>query len=144
MPPEISKPFWISGTDASPEYFEELAQFVGSLTTNITPETAAMSCNQFLLYILPKDRDKFRAKCDLEISRVKRDNVSQMFSLREVRADAKNKRVALFGTTLSFVGGKQLTKEAEVFLIEFAHYNGRFYVINHEKTDPEDPFHAKK
>lgn len=144
IPPEISKPFWISSEDASPEYFEQLGQFVGSLPLNITAETAATACNQYLTYILPKDRDRFRKSCDVEAARVKRDNVSQMFSVQEVRTDPKNRRVVLMGTTVTFIGGKAVSKVAEAYRLEFAHRGGRFYLINQERADTSDPFGIKK
>ena len=144
IPPEITKPFWISSEDASPEYFEQLGQFVNSLTLNVTPETAATACNQFLIYVLPKDRDKFRKKCDIESARVRRDNASQMFALREVRTDAKNRRVVLLGVLSTIIGDKPVSKSNEAYLIEFVHSDGRFYVANQEKVNVDDPFSTKK
>ena len=143
IPPEISKPFWLSAEDASPEYFEQLGQYVGLLPLNITPETAANACNQYLVYILPKDRDKFRKKCDVEVARVKRDNVSQMFAVREVRTDAKHRKVVLVGTTSTFIGGKEVGKDNDAYRIEFAHSGGRFFVVDQKRVDPAYPFSIK-
>lgn len=144
VPPEITKPFWISSEDASPEYYEQMGQYVGLLPLNVTPETAATACNQYMTYILPKDRDRFRQKCDIEIARIKRDSVSQMFSVRELRTDVKRRKVVLIGTTLTFIHSKEVSKNTEAYLIEFAKSNGRFYVVNQEKVDVEDPFGIKK
>lgn len=144
VPPEITKPFWLSSEDASPEYFEQLGQFIGLLPLNITPETAETACNQYMTYVLPKDRDKFRKKCDIEAARIKRDNVSQMFSVRELRTDANHRRMAMLGTTLTFIGGKEVSKDSEAYLVEFAHSDGRFYLTNQEKVDVNDPFGLKK
>jgi conjugal transfer pilus assembly protein TraE len=144
IPPEISKPFWISAQDAAPEYFEQMGQYVGLLPLNITPETAAAACNQYLTYILPKDRDKYRKKCDVEASRVRRDSTSQMFSVREVLTDPKQRRVVLTGSLMTFIDGKRVTTEQTAYRLEFAHSGGRFYVIDHERVDADDPFGMKK
>lgn len=143
LPPEISKPFWLSAEDASPEYFEQLGQFVNGLPLNVTPETAEASCKQFLMYVLPRDRDKFKKKCDVQTMRVKRDNASQMFSVREVRTDAKHRRVVLMGNLTTMIGDKTF-KEPGAYLVEFAHSDGKFYVSNQEKVDANDPFNSKK
>lgn len=144
IPPEITRPFWISNEEASPEYFEQLAQYVNSLALNTTPDTVKASCAQFMTYILPKDHDRFKKKCDVEELRVKRDNASQMFSVREVQIDANTRRVALIGTTMTFIAGNSVSKTSEAYVVQFAHSNGRFYVINHEKVDENDPFGFKK
>lgn len=143
IPPEVTKPFWISAEDAAPEYFEQMGQFVGTLPLNITPETATAACNQYLTYILPKDRDKYRKRCDVSTARIRRDSASQMFSVREVLTDPKNKRVVLIGTTMTYIDGKRVTSEADAYRLEFAHSGGRFYVTNHEPADPNDPFSLK-
>lgn len=139
VPPEITRPFWISGEEASAEYFEQLGQFVGSLPLNVTPETIGAICRQYLNYVLPNDRDKFQKRCSVEQARVKRDNISQLFSVREVQSDAKTKRVALMGTLSTFIGEKRVSLENTAYLIEFAHRDGRFYVVNNEKVSAEDP-----
>jgi conjugal transfer pilus assembly protein TraE len=143
VPPEISKPFWISSEDASPEYFEQMGQYINGLPLNVTPETADMACKQYLTYVLPKDRDKFKKKCDIDTARIKRDSASQMFSVRDVKTDAKHRRVAFTGTMTTLIADKTF-KNTEAYLIEFAHSDGRFYVTNHEKVDANDPFGIKK
>jgi conjugal transfer pilus assembly protein TraE len=143
LPPEISKPFWISGEDASSDYFEQLGQFINGLSLNVTPETVDQACVQYLAYMLPKDRDRHKKRCDVEAARVKRDGASQMFSIKEINTDAKNRRVVIAGVLTTLVSDKPF-KSNETYLIEFAHANGRFYVSNHEKVDPHDPFAQKK
>lgn len=143
VPPEITKPFWISSEDASPEYFEQLGQFVNGLNLNVTPETAMAACNQFLLYVLPKDRDKFKKKCDISTERVRRDSASQMFSVSELRTDIKHRRVAISGQLITLINDKTF-KDNQTYLIEFVHSDGRFYVSNQEKVDSDDPFNSKK
>lgn len=142
LPPEISKPFWISSEDASPEYFEQLGMFINNLPLNVTPETVKEACKQYLNYVLPKDRDKYKKKCDVDEARVRRDGSSQMFSNREVRTDAKNRRVAFTGVLTTIVGGKAFPSN-QTYVMEFVPYGGRFYIANHEKADPNDPFAQK-
>lgn len=143
VPPEISKPFWISGESASAEYFEQLGQYINGLPLNITPETVQHACRQYLAYVVPKDRDKHKKRCDVETARVKRDGASQMFAVREVNTDAKNRRVAVAGVLTTIIQNKAF-KSNETYMIEFAHSDGRFYVANHEKVDQNDPFAQKK
>ena len=143
LPPEISKPFWISSEDASPEYFEELGMFINGLPLNVTPETVKQACRQYLTYVLPRDRDKYKKKCDEDEARVRRDGASQMFSTRDVRTDARNRRVAFSGVLTSIIGGKAFPSN-QTYVMEFVHSGGRFYIANHDKADPNDPFAPKK
>ncbi len=143
VPPEITRPFWISGEDASSEYFEQLGQFIGSLPLNVTQDTVAQACGQFLTYVLPRDRPKFKKRCTIEEARIRRDNISQLFSIREVKSDARNKRVALIGTLSTFIGEKRVSFEETAYLVEFAHSDGRFYVINNEKVNKDEPFNTE-
>jgi conjugal transfer pilus assembly protein TraE len=143
LPPEINKPFWISSEDASPEYFEELGMFINGLPLNVTPETVKQACKQYLTYVLPKDRDKYKKKCDEDEARVKRDGASQMFSTRDVRTDVKNRRVAFSGVLTTIVGGKPFPSN-QTYVMEFVHSGGRFYIANHERADSNDPFAQKK
>lgn len=143
VPPEINKPFWISSEDASPEYFEQLGQFINGLSLNVTPETVAQSCVQYLTYVLPKDRDKFKRSCDLNAARVKRDGASQSFSTATIRTDAKNHRVAFTGVLTTIIADKPF-RSNDTYVMQFVHSDGRFYIANHEKADPNDPFAQKK
>ncbi len=144
VPPEITRPFWISAEDASQEYFEQLAQFVGALPLNVTPETSSAACKQYLMYVLPKDHDKFKKRCTIEDARIKRDNVSQMFSVENISTDIKRRRVALVGTLSTFIGGKQVIRDKTAYLIEFVHSDGRFYIANQEKVPTDDLFNKKQ
>ncbi len=139
----MSKPFWISSEDASPEYFEELGQFVNGLSLNVTPETVNQACAQYLKYVLPKDRDRFKKACDLNAARVKRDGASQSFSVGTIRTDAKNRRVAFTGVLTTLIGDVPF-RSNDTYVMQFVHADGRFYVANHEKVDPNDPFAQKK
>lgn len=136
VPPEISKPFWLSGEEASTDYFEQLGQFINGLPLNVTPETVHQSCSQYLAYVLPKDRDRHKKRCDVESARVRRDGASQMFATREVQTDQKNRRVVIAGVLTTIISGKAF-RSNESYVIEFAHFGGRFYVSNHEKVEPK-------
>jgi conjugal transfer pilus assembly protein TraE len=143
LPPEIQRPFWISAEDASPEYFEQMGQFINLLPLNVTPETVAQACKQYLAYVLPRDRDAYKKKCDLTAARVKRDGSSQSFSTATIRTDAKNRRVVFTGVLTTVISDK-VYRNNESYVLQFVHSDGRFYIGNHEKADPNDPFAQKK
>lgn len=143
VPPEITRPFWISGEDASPEYFEQMGQFINTLPLNVTPETVGQACKQYLTYVLPKDRDKYKKQCDLTAARVKRDGASQSFSTSTIKTDAKNRRVVFTGVLTTIINDS-VSRINESYVLQFVHSDGRFYIGNHEKADPNDPFAQKK
>lgn len=143
VPPEIQRPFWISSEDASPEYFEQMGQFINSLPLNVTPETVGQACQQYLTYVLPRDRDGYKKKCDFTAARVKRDGASQSFSTGSIRTDAKNRRVVFSGVLTTVISDK-VYRNNESYILQFVHSDGRFYIGNHEKADPNDPFAQKK
>lgn len=138
LPPEISRPFWLSAKDASPEYFEDMGMFINGLPLNVTPDTVRQACKQYLTYVLPADRDLYKSKCDQDEARVKRDSVSQMFSVRQILTDAAHQRVAFSGTLHTFIGGKPFRRDA-AYVMEFTHAAGRFYISNHKEAAPNDP-----
>ncbi len=138
LPPEISRPFWLAGQEASAEYFEDLGQFVNGLPLNVTPETVDAACRAYLRYVLPRDRNKYKARCELEAKRVKRDNTAESYSVRAMRTDARRHRVVLEGTHVTLINDKHLSTR-RTYLIDFVHADGRFYVGNHEKVDDHDP-----
>ena len=143
VPPEIARPFWISGEDASPEYFEQLGQFINSLPLNVTPETVGHACKQYLTYVLPTDRDTYKKNCDLTAARVKRDGASQSYSLTNIKTDAKNRRVVFTGVLTTIINDS-VSRINESYVMQFVHSDGRFYIGNHEKADSNDPFAQKK
>ena len=143
VPPEITRPFWISGEDASPEYFEQMGQFINSLPLNVTPETVGQACKQYLAYVLAKDRDAYKKKCDLTAARVKRDGASQSFSLTNIKTDAKNRRVVFTGVLTTIINDS-VSRINESYVMQFVHSDGRFYIGNHEKADSNDPFAQTK
>jgi conjugal transfer pilus assembly protein TraE len=144
VPPEITRPFWISSEDASQSYFEDLGQFINNLTLNVTPETVKKSCDQYLTYVLPKDRDAYKKNCDLQVSRVKRDGSSSMFAIKELRTDLKNRRVALTGELVTIIAGRPFPPHLKTYVIDFVHSGGKFYITNHHEADNNDPFAEKK
>lgn len=139
LPPEISRPFWLAGTEASPEYFEDLGQFINGLPLNVTPETVETACRTYLRYVLPRDRTRYQRRCDAEAKRIKRDNAVESFSIQSVRTDARRRRVVLEGMHQTIINDRRFAPARRTYLIEFEHADGRFYVGTHEKVDDNDP-----
>lgn len=144
VPPEITRPFWISSEDASQSYYEDLGQFINGLSLNVTPETVKTACRQYLTYVLPRDRDTYKKRCDLQEMRVKRDGASSMFSVREISTDMRNRRVAISGDLVTIVSGKPFPPRRQAYVIDFVHAGGRFYITNHHEAETDDPFAEKK
>ncbi|TWI69287.1 type IV conjugative transfer system protein TraE [Pseudoduganella lurida] len=138
LPPEISRPFWLAGAEASPEYFEDLGQFINGLPLNVTPDTVDAACRQYLKYVVARDRARYKGQCDVETARIKRDGVAQTFSVREMHTDAHRRRVVLDGVLTTLVNDKPF-RAPQTYLIEFEYSDGRFYVSKHDKVTPHDP-----
>ncbi|MBB3221704.1 TraE/TraK family type IV conjugative transfer system protein [Pseudoduganella umbonata] len=139
LPPEISRPFWLAGREASSEYFEDMGQFINGLPLNITPETVETACSAYLRYVLPRDRAKYQRRCDAEAKRIKRDSAVEWFSIESVRSDARLRRVVLEGMHQTIINDKRFRPTRRTYLIEFEHADGRFYVGTHEKVEDNDP-----
>jgi conjugal transfer pilus assembly protein TraE len=140
IPPEIHKPFWVSANNASPEYFEQLGLYLISLTLNVTPENAQTLLNQQMQFVAPAQRDAVKKAGDAAIARLKRDNASTMFALQETRHDTSGRRVAFIGYLHTYIDGKQVSRTAKAYLLEFAAAEGRFYMIRNEEVNPNEPF----
>lgn len=144
IPPEISRPFWVSATDASQSYFEDLGQFINALPLNVTPETVGKACSQYLTYVLPRDRDAYKKRCDLQEIKVKRDGTSSMCPTKEIFTDLKHRKVVITCQLTTVVSGQPFPPKAKTYVMEFVPYGGRMYITNHEEADSNDPFATKK
>ena len=140
VPPNISRSFWVGGDTASSEYLQEMAYWYAGLALTITPESAEYQDELFLKYASPDQAGKLQADMGARADFLKKNNVSTQFSVRSVKVDTDNLKVALSGTLSTFVSDKKAGDRNATYMIGFKFINGKLYVSNFKETSDQDPF----
>lgn len=140
VPPEINRSFWVSGSDVSKEYLEEMAYWYAGLALNITPVVSDYQSNLFLKYAAPSEFGRLQAEMGARAEFLKKNNTSTQFAVRNVTTDEKNRRVALSGTLYTWTSDKKAGERNAVFMVGFKHMNGKLYVSDFKETSDQDLF----
>ena len=140
VPPNISRSFWVGGDTASSEYLQEMAYWYAGLALTISPESAGYQDELFLKYASPDQAGKLQADMGARADFIKKNNVSTQFSVRSVKVDTDNLKVALSGTLSTFVSDKKAGDRNATYMIGFKFINGKLYVSNFKETSDQDPF----
>lgn len=139
-PPTIEKSFWVSGTDVSKSYLEQMAYWYAGLTLNVTPTTGAYQREMFLKYAAPAQAGKLAAETEARLDFLKKNSASTMFSAQTLNADERIKKVAIIGDLDTFVGDKKVNTKHTIYVIGFSYINGRLYVSEFKETNEKDMF----
>ncbi|MGK0674598.1 MAG: TraE/TraK family type IV conjugative transfer system protein [Halothiobacillaceae bacterium] len=62
LPPEINRTMWVSGSQASKEYLEEMGFWYAGLALNITPATSEYQNSLFLKFAAPSEYGRLQAE----------------------------------------------------------------------------------
>jgi conjugal transfer pilus assembly protein TraE len=140
VPPEIKRSFWVSGNAVSKEYLEEMAYWYAGLALNITPATSEYQNSLFLKFAAPSEYGRLQAEMGARAEFLKKNNTATQFAVRSVTTDETNLRVALSGTLYTWTSDKKAGERNTVFMVGFAHMNGKLYVSKFKETSDQDLF----
>lgn len=142
-PPALSKAFWVSGGNASPEYLEQMALWFASLALNISPANVDYSNEVFMRYVVPDSHGRMKSVMAAQSGRIKRNNASQTFYLSRYKIDPDKMQVALSGKLKKWVGETAVPAEEKTFRIRFRMESGRILVSEFKEAKWDDPFNEK-
>ncbi|GLW61535.1 hypothetical protein Hthe01_18840 [Hydrogenophilus thermoluteolus] len=140
VPPEINRSFWVSGNAVSREYLEEMAYWYAGLALNITPAVSDYQNSLFLKYAAPSEYGRLQAEMGARAEFLKKNNTSTQFSVRTIKTDEQNLRVALTGTLVTWTSDKKASERSATYLVGFKYMNGRLYVSEFKETSEQHPF----
>lgn len=139
-PPQLTKEFWVSGSDVSQDYLEQMAYWYTGLALNITPQVSKYQNDLFLKYADPASSGRLAAEAGARAEFLNKNNAATVFSTRTIAADMPTKRVAVTGTLTTYVADKRVSERNATYMIGFNYINGQLYVSDFKETNAQDPF----
>lgn len=140
VPPDINRSFWVGSATASSEYLEQMAYWYAGLALTITPQSADYQNDLFLKFAAPQSIGQLQADMGARADFLKKNNASTQFSVRNIKVDKDNLRVALSGTLDTWVSDKKAGERNVTYMIGFQFINGKLYVSKFKETNDQDPF----
>lgn len=143
MPPEISKSFWVDGRSLSPEYLEQMGSWIISQYGTVSPSTVDFQNNTLLKYVHPSIHGELAVRFKMGANRLKSENLSKIFTPREVRISEKGQSVVLIGAQSTWIADKRVPNDQnKAFLVTFGYDGSRTFIKELRETDPLRPFDA--
>lgn len=140
VPPNINRSFWVGSDTASSEYLEQMAYWYAGLALSITPTSADYQNSLFLKYAAPDQAGKLQADMGARADFLKKNNAATQFSVRNIKVDTDNLKVALSGTLDTWVSDKKAGERNATYMVGFKFINGKLYVSDFKETSDQDPF----
>jgi len=141
-PPVINKTFWVDTDKVSPEYLEQMADFMAHYILNVTPENVAYNQGIVLQYVLPTLQPDMKQSMMVEASRLKRDGATTMFFPRTIQVYELRQAVHISGALDTYVQDRKVSRVNKNYLAEFQYKGGRIYLKSFKEVT-DDPFQQK-
>lgn len=139
-PPTLGRPFWIKGSEVSPEYLEEMARYLSTLVLNATPKSIDANIESFLRYVAPESYGAIRSRMRVQADRLKRDDVSTAFYPVGFQTRPKQQQTVITGDFVTMVGKQRVSSVRRAWRFDFSFTGGRLWVSEFREVDREDPF----
>lgn len=140
VPPTIERPFWVRGSELSPEYLEEMSRYLSTLVLNVTPKSIDANIDIFLRYVAPEAHGDLRTRMAVQAERLKRDDVTTAFYPVGYQTRASTRQVVITGDFVTMVGNKQVSSVRRSWRFDYAFTGGRLWVSEFREVDSEHPF----
>lgn len=134
VPPNIEKSFWVSASNASPEYLSEMTIFFASLRLNTTPNSASLQRENILRYTDPVYYNALKTQLVQEADRITDQHISMAFFPVNVKVDSKRFKAMIEGDLKSFVGDTALPVKRVRYLVTYRYDAGRLLVKSFEEV----------
>lgn len=142
IPPTINKTFWVEDDRVSPEYLQQMGQYLIQLALNRSPANAETQIKQLLQYVAPSSYGELEKQLLAEVSRQKEDRVSTIYYANNVSVSQDRQAVLFEGTLNTWIADKLIKQELKRYIIKFG-YAGKVYIQEiKEVTNEKDPWNA--
>lgn len=138
IPPEIRREFWVEGNRFAPEYLEEMAVYFLHLSLDVNQNTLAYNTEILSRYADVETGNYLRAKYEKDIKKLKQNDASTSFEVKEVTVFPDRSIVRAEGRLNSYIGTKRIKDIQKIYEVRFRTYRGRLFfkeiteVIEHE------------
>ena len=134
VPTGFNQGFTIDGDDISAEYVIQMSRYLLSLKESFNPKNAAKQFDEFLGYLAPSIYGEFKQKNAVDLRRIKKSQISQVFHLSGVEVYGNN--AYLFGDMTGYIGTKVVKEREAIFKIGLG-FNGVLSVIEFTEVREE-------
>lgn len=145
VPPEITKTFWVDGKQISPEYLEQMGQYIVMQYASVTPASIEAQNQNILKHVHPSVYGELDVRFKAGAQKLKAESMSRFFFPKEVRLAEKSQSVAFIGAVETWVGDKKvLTPEMKAYVVGFEYRDGRVTIRELREGDLQNPFAQPK
>lgn len=145
VPPEITKTFWVDGKQISPEYLEQMGEYIVMKYASVTPASVEAQNQMILKQVHPSVYGELEVRFKAGAQKLKAESISRFFFPKEVRLAERAQQVAFIGAVETWIGDKKVpTPEIKAYLVGFEYRDGRVSVKELRETDPQNPFAPPK
>lgn len=134
IPPSISKSFWVSANEVSPEYLSEMAIFFVNLRFSMAPDNTTMQREMILHYVEPNSYRSIKATLLSEAEHLNKEHITTSFYLVDVKVNDKKLMARVIGDLHSMVGESPVSPQRVIYQINFGYHAGRLLVKSFEEV----------
>jgi conjugal transfer pilus assembly protein TraE len=141
IPPEVRRSFWVDGRNLDAVYLEEMGDYIVQKFATFTPATVERQHAQILKFVEPTVYGELSVMWKAADTKVKQDQVTQVFHPREVRVAPETSRVAMIGYLDTWIGDKKLgTSPLKAYVTQFKFNGSATLVSSVKEADAANPF----
>ena len=104
-PPGNNQTFWVTGSEASQEYLEQMAGYVAWLILDVSPSSVDWKKETLLKYVEPDKHGQFKTAMELEAQRLRKNNAATAFEIRQFNTNVSKQMVLVTGRLRRLVNG---------------------------------------
>jgi conjugal transfer pilus assembly protein TraE len=138
VPPNISHSFWVTSSQASPEYLSEMTTFFAYLRLNVTPVSSDSQRELLLRYVDPRHFGALNTALIAERDRMAAEHLSTAFYPVTVRVNAKALSAIIVGDLIATVGKEQLSSKRIAYQLQYRYDQGRLFVSQFQEMKTHD------
>jgi len=134
VPPTLNKTFWVTSSQASSEYLEQMGSFIAWLILDVSPATIDWKKDILLGYVDPEQYGALQSRQEVEAERLKRINAATTFAPQQLVASESTQSLVVRGRLRTLVNGLETTSALKAYRIDFAHSGARMHVAGFQEV----------
>lgn len=135
IPPTLDQSLWVEGNRVSSAYLEKWGVFVGNLLLTRSSTSAASSRELLLRHSDGEYLPALRQKLLEEEKSLKKQNISYVFYVSQVKVNPEALRVTLTGDRKTYVGDKKVSMNKESYQMQFVMTGGRMLLTGVKEVE---------
>lgn len=135
LPPEVRQEFWVEGNRFSPQYLEEMAVYFLHLALDVNQTTLTYNTEMLTRYSDIETASYLQEKYERDIKKLKENNASTTFEVKEVTVFPDSNIVRAEGTLKHYVGSKCIKERLAIYEVSFKTYRGRLFFKGIKKVE---------